>query len=109
MFAQRVEGDALDHDHLAVANVEDRAVDEPVRIDSVAARELQPHPVHSLGSPQQAFAIRVFADLDEDLPDGTFYALLSASDFAIFDGFRAERLLGSRRAFAAVATLDLID
>jgi hypothetical protein len=65
--------------------------------------------VHSPGSPQQAFAIRVFADLDEDLPNGTFYALLGAPDFAIFDGFGAGRLLGALHLFAAVTTLDLLD
>jgi hypothetical protein len=65
--------------------------------------------VHSLGSPQQAFAIRIFADLDKDLPDGTLDALRSASDFAVLEGFGAMRLLGCRRVFAAVATLDLVD
>jgi len=37
MLAERVERDSLDDHHLAVADVEDGAVDQPVRVDAVAA------------------------------------------------------------------------
>ena len=49
VLAQRVERDVLDDDHLAVVDVEDRAVDEPLRVDVVAGRQLGVHPVDALG------------------------------------------------------------
>ena len=45
VLAQRVERDVLDDDHLAVGDVEDRAVDEPLGVDVVAGGQLGVHPV----------------------------------------------------------------
>ena len=107
MLAQRVERDPLDDDHLAVADVEDGAVDQPVRVDAVAAGQLEPHPVHPLGRAQQPLALGVLADLDEDLADGLLDAAVGRA------GPRAlEPVRGS--AFATVGSpssprLDLLD
>ena len=109
VLAQRVEGDALDDDHLAVADVEDGAVDQPVRVDEVAAGQLEPHAVHPLGRAQQPLALRVLADLDQDLAHG----LLDAVPLA--DRLRRRRLAGesagaisAASAVEVVATLDRI-
>ena len=53
VLAQRVERDVLDDDHLAVADVEDRVVDEPLGIDVVAGGELRVHPVDTLRGAQR--------------------------------------------------------
>ena len=70
MLAERVERDVLDDHHLAVVDVEDRAVDEALGIDVVAGRELRVHPVDALGRAAQTLAVGILADLDEDLADG---------------------------------------
>ena len=54
VLAQRVERDVLDHDHLAVGDVEDGAVDEPLGVDVVAGGQLGVHPVDATGRPDQA-------------------------------------------------------
>ena len=69
VLAQRVERDVLDDDHLAVADVEDRVVDEPLGIDVVAGCELGVHPVDTFRGAQQALAVWVLADLEQDLAD----------------------------------------
>ena len=69
VLAQRVERDVLDDDHLAVADVEDRAVDQPLGVDVVAGGQLRVHPVDALRRPDQALPVGVLADLGEDLAD----------------------------------------
>ena len=48
VLAQRVERDVLDDDHLAVVDVEDRVVDEPLGVDVIAGGQLGVHPVDAL-------------------------------------------------------------
>ena len=75
VLAQRVERDVLDDHHLAVVDVEDRPVDESLRVDVVAGGQLGVHAVHPLRRADQPVARRVFADLDQDLADGRFDAV----------------------------------
>ena len=51
VLAQGVERDVLDDDHLAVVDIEDRAVDQPLRVDVVAGGQLGVHPVNRPGVP----------------------------------------------------------
>ena len=67
MLAERVEGDVLDDHHLRVAHLEDRAVDQPVRVHVVAGRQLVVHAVHALRRAPQPLAVRVLPYLREDL------------------------------------------
>src|SRR3954452_18465527 len=69
VLAERIERHVLDDDHLGVLHVEDRAVDEPLRIDVVTGRQLDVHPVNALGRALEAVAIGVLADLGQDLAD----------------------------------------
>ena len=70
VLAERVERDVLDDDHLAVVDIEDRVVDQPLGIDVVAGGQLGVHPVDALRRSDQALAVGVLADLLEDPPDG---------------------------------------
>ena len=70
VLAERIERDVLDDHHLRVADVEDRGVDEPVRVDVVARGQLGVHPVDAVRRPDEALPAGVLADLDEDVADG---------------------------------------
>jgi len=70
VLAERVERDVLDDDHLAVADLEDRAVHEALRVDVIAGGQLGVHAVDPLGRRPEPLAAGVLAHLDEDLADG---------------------------------------
>ena len=53
------------------------AVDEPLGVDVVAGGQLRVHPVDPLRRPDQALAVRVLADLDQDLADGRLDAAVA--------------------------------
>ena len=103
VLAQRVERDPLDDHHLAVADVEDGAVYEPIRVHVVAAGKLEPHPMHSLRSAQQALTLRILADFHEDVTDGMLDALGPARPRT------GRRLLGGLHALVVFPALDLLD
>src|SRR5665811_1335772 len=65
--------------------------------------------MHSLRGPQQAFAVRVLADLGQGLADGAFDALGGGSGFAALARRRADGLIGAGVGHVVVATLDLLD
>ena len=69
VLAERVERDVLDDDHLAVVDLEDRAVEEAHRILAVARRQLRVHAVDTFGRPCETRPVRVLPDLHEDLAD----------------------------------------
>ena len=70
VLAQAVEGDVLDDDHLAVVDVEDRVVDQPIGIDPVAGGQLAVHAPDARRRRGEALAIGVLAHLDQDLAHG---------------------------------------
>ncbi len=59
--------------------------------------------MHALRSAQQAFALRILADLDEDLADGPLDAAGLATPLP------GRRLLGGRAAVLFLAALYLVD
>src|ERR1035437_1745966 len=107
VLAQRVERDALDDDHLAVADIEYGAVDQPVRVNAVADREFEPHPMHTFRRAEQAFALRVLADLSQNVSDGMLDDLGVACRLA--RPFPRRRLLGGSHDLVVFPTLDLVD
>ena len=107
VLAQRVEGDAFDHHHLGVTDVEDGAVDQSIRIDAVAAGQLEPHPMHTLRGAKEAFTIRVLADLRQDLADRALDAARGTCDTR--PSGSAGRPVGVRLGRIVVAALDLLD
>ena len=70
VLAQAVEGDVLDDHHLAVVDLEDGVVDQPIGIDPVAGGQLAVHAPHARGCCGQALAIRILAHLEQDLAHG---------------------------------------
>ena len=68
VFAQGVQLDVADDDHFIVVRGEQRAVDDFLQGLAIAVAEV----LHGLGRAlrgvEQAFALRVFAETDEDLP-----------------------------------------
>src|SRR3990172_133370 len=90
VLAERVELDVLDDHHLGVLDLEDGAVEESIRIDVVTGQELAVHPVDATGGLEQPRAVRILADLAQDLADGLLDPAIARDD----DHFR--RLAESR-------------
>ena len=67
MFAQRVELDVGDDDHLVAVGGKQRAVDDLIHTLFIAVTQV----LHGLGRPhrrvEQSFAVRVFTETDQDL------------------------------------------
>ena len=105
VLAQRVERDVPHDDHLAVRDVEDRAVDEPLGIDVVTGGQLCIHPVDAAGRPGEALAVRILTDLHQDLADGGL-------DRTMADGLPGAAPLDGRLGadrLVADLVLDLVD
>jgi hypothetical protein len=104
VLAQRVERDVLDDDHLAVVDVEDGAVDQAFGVDVIAGGQFRVHPVDALRRAGQALAVRVLADLHEDVPDGGLHPAVGALITPLaFDGGRGAA------GFLADLGLNLVD
>ena len=71
VLAEAVEGDPLHDDHLAVVDVEDRAVDQPLGVDVIAGGQLGVHPVDPRRSAAEALPLGILAHLGEDRADRT--------------------------------------
>ena len=103
VLAERVERDVLDDDHLRVGDVEDRTVDQPLRVDVIAGGQLGVHPMDPFRRSLESLALGVLSDLGQDLVDGRLDPAIPGVDADAFDQrLRAVRLL-------ADLGLDLVD
>jgi hypothetical protein len=73
VFAQAVELDVLDEDHLGAVFVENAVADDLIDVLLHALRELEPRSFDSLGRPQQPSARRIFTDLRQQIADERSY------------------------------------
>jgi hypothetical protein len=67
MFAQRVQLDVGDDDHFIVVGGEQRAVDDLFQVLFIAVTQVLHGLGRALGGVEQAFAVGVFTEADEDL------------------------------------------
>ena len=67
VFAQAVDLDVAHNDHVVRMRLEDRAVHDLFRRLPIAAGQEGERFRHALGSPLQPFAVRIFAQLNQEL------------------------------------------
>ena len=103
VLAQAVERDVLDDHHLAVVDIEDGVVDQPLGIDVIAGGQLAVHAPHRAGRFREAVAVGILAHLDQDLAYGSLDRL--ARD----EPSRRASPIGRVVAILADLLLDLLD
>ena len=108
VLAQRVERDVLDHHHLAVGDVVDRAIDQALGIHVVARGQLGVHPMHPFRGAGESLAIGVLADLGQDFADGGLDPVVSGRRLVgALVAARTRDVVGLERGLADLG-LDLV-